>query len=168
MKIKKKKKRKRAKDDGKGKVTFTRQGTNFRLAEKFNGTLLSHGTVQYFRPAHTGLWTAKVVPYERNSQKHEFKISLRIVSCFLPLSPAFLQRRRAQTAETSEKCWSKSCIPFIDIGRQFLTCGKRADIIFSPQASFPGKHKLSTQIFSENRMCFVLWKFCSVQNWPGN
>ena len=110
-------KRKRAKGDGKGKVTFTRQGTNFRLAEKFNGTLLSRGTVQYFRPVHTGLWTAKVVPYERNSQKHEFKISLRIVSCFLPLSPASLQRRRAQTAETSEKCWSKSCIPFVDIGR---------------------------------------------------
>ena len=42
-------------DDGKGKVMFTRQETNFRLAEKFNGTLLSHGTVHYFRPFHTGL-----------------------------------------------------------------------------------------------------------------
>ena len=36
-------------------ATFTRHRTNFRLAKKFEQTLRSHGTVQYFRSVYTEL-----------------------------------------------------------------------------------------------------------------
>ena len=57
------------------KNSFTEYRTNFRPAEKFDRTLRSQGTVQYFRSVHTELGTAtrlnfitvKAVPCEQKN-----------------------------------------------------------------------------------------------------
>ena len=55
-------------------ASFSRHGTNFRPAGKFDRTLGPHETVQYFRFIHTGLkgkaskfHTVSLVPRERKT-----------------------------------------------------------------------------------------------------
>ena len=71
------------------KATITRHWTDFRPAKKFDRTLGSHGTVQYFFSDHTELRTSKhlnvrtvkVGPCERNTLTREVSTVREFVRC---------------------------------------------------------------------------------------
>lgn len=126
----------------------------------------------YFRPVHTGLWTAKVVPYERNSRKHEPSIGRKF---HFASSPAFSPspwplcnskrlnegESKNEMATTSENSVDQNTFPSqVNI----KTSGK---IIFTPLDAFL-KNTSFLSSYSRKTGCTSFSAFCSVQNSPGN